>query len=132
MREANTTDTTERTKFSGEDHHWDEWNFQLRSYLATKGWLATYDHPTGPATPGFDQAINQKLYNKLTMLCTKGTAITYLRKAAEFDDWGSANNSAYAITASRSNVVKHSKQQLKTSGTYMGPTSPPILIFSKS
>jgi hypothetical protein len=88
MRETNTTDTTEPTKFSGEDHHWDEWNFQLRSYLAAKGWLATYDHPTGPGTPGFDQAINQKLYNKLTMLCTKGTAITYLRKAAEFDGWG--------------------------------------------
>ncbi len=88
MRETNTTDTTEPTKFSGEDHHWDEWNFQLQSYLAAKGWLATYDHPTGPGTPGFDQAINQKLYNKLTMLCTKGTAITYLRKAAEFDGWG--------------------------------------------
>jgi hypothetical protein len=88
MRETNTTDTTEPTKFSGEDHHWDEWNFQLRSYLAAKGWLATYDHPTGPGTPGFDNAINQKLYNKLTMLCTKGTAITYLRKAAEFDGWG--------------------------------------------
>jgi hypothetical protein len=57
--------------------------------LAAKGWLATYDHPTGPGTPGFDQAINQQLYNKkLTMLCTKGTAITYLRKAAEFDGWG--------------------------------------------
>jgi hypothetical protein len=88
MRETSTTDTTEPSKFSGEDHHWDEWNSQLRSYLAAKGWLATYDHPTGPGTPGFDQAINQKLYNKLTMLCTKETAITYLRKAAEFDGWG--------------------------------------------
>jgi hypothetical protein len=88
MRETNNTDTTEPSKFSSEDHHWDEWNFQLRSYLAAKGWLATYDHPTGPGTPGFDQAINQKLYNKLTMLCTKGTAITYLRKVAEFDGWG--------------------------------------------
>ena len=48
MRETNNTDTTEPSKFSGEDHHWDEWNFQPRSYLAAKGWLATYDHPTGP------------------------------------------------------------------------------------
>jgi hypothetical protein len=31
VRETNTTDTDEVTKFSGEDHHWDEWNFQLRS-----------------------------------------------------------------------------------------------------
>jgi hypothetical protein len=27
MRETNTIDTTEPSKFSGEDHHWDEWNF---------------------------------------------------------------------------------------------------------
>ncbi len=87
MRETNTTDTTEpTTKFSGEDHHWDGWNFQLRSYLAAKGWLA-YDHPTGPGTPGFDQAINQKLYSKLTMLFTRGSAITYFHKATEFDGW---------------------------------------------
>jgi hypothetical protein len=88
MRDTDKSDTTEPTKFSGEDHHWDEWNFQLRSYLEAKGWLTTYDHPTGPGTPGFDHEINKKLYNKLTMLCTKGTAITYLRKAAEFDGWG--------------------------------------------
>ena len=88
MRDTDKSDTTEPTKFSGEDHHWDEWNFQLRSYLEAKGWLSTYDHPTGPGTPGFDHEINKKLYNKLTMLCCKGTAITYLRKAAEFDGWG--------------------------------------------
>ena len=91
MRETNNSDTTEPSKFSGEDHHWDEWNFQLRSYLSANGCLTTYDHPTGPGTPGFDQEINKKLYNKLTMLCTKGTAITYLRKAAEFDGWGAGN-----------------------------------------
>jgi hypothetical protein len=45
--------------------------------ISRKGWLTTYDHPTGPG--------------KLTMLCTKGTAITYLRKAAEFDGWGAGN-----------------------------------------
>ncbi len=88
MKDTNHSDITEPSKFSGADHHWDEWNYQLRSYLEAKGWLQTYDHPTGPGTAGFDTDINKKLYNKLTMLCTKGTAITYLRKAAEFDGWG--------------------------------------------
>ena len=61
MRETNTTDTTEPTKFSGEDHHWDEWNFQLRSYLAAKGWLATYDHPTGPGTGSTKPSIKNSI-----------------------------------------------------------------------
>ena len=88
MKDTNTSDLTEPSKFSGADHQWDEWHYQLRSYLEAKGWLQTYDHPTGPGTLGFDTEINKKLYNKLTMLCAKGTAITYLRKAAEFDGWG--------------------------------------------
>ena len=50
MKDTNTSDITEPSKFSGADHHWDEWNYQLRSYLEAKGWLATYDHPTGPGT----------------------------------------------------------------------------------
>ncbi len=88
MKDTNASDITEPSKLSGADHHWDEWNYQLRSYLQAKGWLQTYDHPAGPSTAGFDIDINKKLYNKLTLLCTKGTAITYLRKAAEFDGWG--------------------------------------------
>jgi hypothetical protein len=88
MKDTNTSDLTEPSKFSGADHHWDEWNYHLRSYLEAKGWPQTSDHPTGPGTAGFDTEINKKLYNKLTMLCAKGTAITYLRKAAEFDGWG--------------------------------------------
>jgi hypothetical protein len=88
MKDTNTSDLTEPSKFSSADHNWDEWHYQLRSYLEAKGWPQTYDHPTGPGTPGFDTEINKKLYNKLTMLCAKGTAITYLRKAAEFDGWG--------------------------------------------
>ncbi len=52
---------TEPSKFSGADHHWDDWNYQLRSYLEAKGWLQTYDHPTGPGTAGFDTEINKKL-----------------------------------------------------------------------
>jgi hypothetical protein len=62
-------------------------NFALTS-LPKVYWLHVYDHPTGPGTHDFDYQINMKSYNKLTMLCTKGTVITYLRKAAEFDSWG--------------------------------------------
>ena len=48
MKDTNTSDLTEPSKFSGADHHWDEWHYQLRSYLEAKGWLQTYDRPTGP------------------------------------------------------------------------------------
>jgi hypothetical protein len=37
MKDANTSDITEPSKFSGEDHHWDELHYQLRTYLAAKG-----------------------------------------------------------------------------------------------
>jgi hypothetical protein len=68
MKDTNTSDLTEPSTFSGADQNWDEWPYQLRSYLEAKGWLQTYDHPTGPGTPGFDNKTNKKLYNKLTML----------------------------------------------------------------
>jgi hypothetical protein len=54
MKDANTSDITEPSKFSGEYHHWDEFHYQLRTYLAAKGWLQVYDHPTGPGHPDFD------------------------------------------------------------------------------
>ena len=60
MKDTNTSDLTEPTKFSGADHHWDEWHYQLRSYLEAKGWLQTYDHPTGPGTPRFRYRNKQK------------------------------------------------------------------------
>ncbi len=56
MKDTNTSDITEPSKFSGADHHWDEWN-----YLEAKGWLVTYDHPTGPGTAGFDTDNNKTL-----------------------------------------------------------------------
>jgi hypothetical protein len=59
MKDTNTSDLTEPSKFSGADHHWDEWHYQLRSYFEAKGWLQTYDHPTGPGTPGFDTETNK-------------------------------------------------------------------------
>ncbi len=37
MKDTNTSDITEPSKFSGADHHWDEWNYQLWSYLKAKG-----------------------------------------------------------------------------------------------
>jgi hypothetical protein len=45
-------------------------------------------HPKGPRTPGFNQGINEKIYNKLTILCGTGNALTYVQSAAEFDGHG--------------------------------------------
>jgi hypothetical protein len=120
MKDTNTSDITEPSKFSGADHHWDEWNYQLRSYLEAKGWLATYDHPTGPGTTGFDTEINKKLYNKLTMLCTKGTAITYLRKAAEFDGWGAGKELRlryHGFSKQRGKTLRNTVENLRVHGT---------------
>jgi hypothetical protein len=44
MKDTNTSDITEPSKFSGADHHWDEWNYQLRSYLEAQR-LACYLRP---------------------------------------------------------------------------------------
>ncbi len=63
------SDTNEPAKCNGQDQHWDEFYNQLRSYLAAKNWLTTFDHPTGPGTQNFDNGINTKIYTKLTMLC---------------------------------------------------------------
>jgi hypothetical protein len=41
----------------------------------------------GPGTPGFDNEINKKIYNKLLALCRKGTAGTYVTKAAASNGW---------------------------------------------
>ena len=81
------SDVTEPTKFNGLDTQWDDFYLQLRTYLEAKGWLATFDHPTGPGTPGFNTEINKKIYNKLLALCRKGTAGTYVTKAAASNGW---------------------------------------------
>ncbi len=39
---------------------------------------------------GFDIEINKKIYNKLLTLCQKGTAATYITKAANFNGWEAA------------------------------------------
>jgi hypothetical protein len=67
-------DVSEPTKFNGLDTQWDNIYLQLRTYLEAKGWLLTFDHPHGPGSPGFDNEINKKIYNKLLTLCRKGTA----------------------------------------------------------
>jgi hypothetical protein len=59
------SDVSETPKFSGRTEDWDTWNQQFRTYLKAKEWLDTFLHPTGPGTPGFDQGINEKIYNKL-------------------------------------------------------------------
>jgi hypothetical protein len=81
------SDVTEPTKFNGLDTQWDDFYLQLRTYLEAKGWLATFDHDTGPGTPGFGTEINKKIYNKLLALCRKGTAGTYVTKAAASNGW---------------------------------------------
>ena len=82
------SDVSEAPKFSGRTEDWDTWYQQFRTYLKAKGWLDTFLHPTGPGTPGFNQGINEKIYNKLTILCGNGNALTYVQSAAEFDGHG--------------------------------------------
>ena len=85
--------TTDLPKFNGKDSQWERWYELLRSYLQAKGWLETFDHPIGPGTPdnvtpGFDNSINEKIYQKIQSKCYEGTASTYVRMAAEFDGHG--------------------------------------------
>jgi hypothetical protein len=84
------SDVSEPTKFTGLDTQWDDFYLQLRTYLEAKGWLATFEHPHGPGSPGFDNEINKKIYNKLLTLCRKGTAATYITKAALSNGWEAA------------------------------------------
>ena len=81
------SDVTDPTKFNGLDTQWDDFYLQWRTFLEAKGWLTTFDHPTGPGTPGFNTEINKKIYNKLLALCRKGTAGTYVTKAAASNGW---------------------------------------------
>ena len=81
------SDVTEPTKFNGLDTQWDDFYLQLRTYLEAKGWLTTFDHKDGPGTAGFNTEINKKIYNKLLALCRKGTAATYITKAAASNGW---------------------------------------------
>ena len=88
-----TDSVTELPKFQGADTQWPKWYQLLRAYLQAKGWLITFDHPVGPGTadeptPGFDIEINEEIYQKLQSKCWDGTAITYIRMAAEFDGHG--------------------------------------------
>jgi hypothetical protein len=84
------SDVSEPTKFNGLDTQWDDFYLQLRTYLEAKGWLLTFEHPHGPGSPGFDNEVNKKIYNKLLTLCRKGTAATYITKAAISNGWEAA------------------------------------------
>ncbi len=88
MKDNNTSDATDPIQFNGSDEKWDEFYAQLWTYLAAKNWLTTFEDPTGPGAPGFDNDINKKIYNKLLMLCKAGHAVTYAKKTAEFDGHG--------------------------------------------
>jgi hypothetical protein len=67
---------------------WEAWYKQLRAYLQAKGWFSTFDHPTGPGSPGFDHDINNKIFTKLQTLCAKGKTATYVDRAAAFNGHG--------------------------------------------
>jgi hypothetical protein len=94
MKNTNSKETTtDLPKFTGKDAQWERWYELLRSYFQAKGWLETFDHPIGPGTPdnltpGFDNSINEKIYQKIQSKCYEGTAGTYVRMAAEFDGHG--------------------------------------------
>jgi hypothetical protein len=81
------SDVTDPTKFNGLDTQWDNFYLQLRTFFEAIGWLTTFDHATGPGTPGFDNEINKKIYNKLLALCRKGTAGTYVTIFAASNGW---------------------------------------------
>jgi hypothetical protein len=89
-KHLHSSDVTEPAKFDGQDSQWDDWYLQLRTYFEAKGWLSTFEHPTGPGTVGFDLEVNKKIYHKLLALCRKGTAATYVTKAANFNGWEAA------------------------------------------
>ena len=117
----NATDVTEPPKFSGRTEDWDTWYQQFRTYLKAKGWLDTFLHPTGPGTPGFNQDINEKIYNKLTILCGRGNALTYVQSAAEFDGHGAGQQllARYdGFSKQRNNALRKLIANLRhTSGT---------------
>ena len=103
---------TDLPKFQGLDTQWPKWYQLLRAYLQAKGWLTTFDHPIGPGTalaptPGFDMDKNGEIYQKLHSKCWDGTAITYIRMAAEFDGHGAGK-------ALRDRYNKRSPQQLES------------------
>jgi hypothetical protein len=80
------SDVTEPTKFNGLDTQWDDFYLQLRTYLEAKRWLDTFDHKTGPGTPGFNTEINKKIYNKLSALLPQGYS-RYLRYKSSINQW---------------------------------------------
>jgi hypothetical protein len=88
ITKKDTSDIESPPKFSGNDDEWEAWYKQLRAYLQAKGWLSTFDHPTGPGSPGFDIDVNNKIYTKLQTLCAKGKAATYVDRAAAFNGHG--------------------------------------------
>jgi hypothetical protein len=84
------SDVSEPSKLNGLDTQWDDFYLRLRTYLEAKGWLLTFEHPHVPGSPGLDNEINKKIYNKLLTLCRKGTAATYITKAALSNGWEAA------------------------------------------
>jgi hypothetical protein len=129
MKENNTSDSTEPAHFNGSDGKWDEFYSQLRTYLSAKDWLITFEHPVGPGAPGFNNEVNKKIYNKLLMLCKSGHAVTYVKKAAEFDGHGAGRQ--LLLRYDGLNAIVPYEKQLSNYATSTEQTWQNTLIFSK-
>jgi hypothetical protein len=102
----------------------DEIHAQLRTYLAAKNWLTTFEDPTGPAAPVFDNDINKKIYNKLLILCKAGHAVTYVKKAAEFDGHGAGRKLLLRYDGFSKQRKSHFERPLSNYATSMALTLP--------
>jgi hypothetical protein len=81
---------------------------------------------TGPGTAGFDIEINTKIYHKLLALCRKGTAATYVTKAANFNGWEATRCRVYltAMRASQNNASVLYANSSSSFDTCTVPTCP--------
>jgi hypothetical protein len=78
INKKDTSDIDSPPKFTGNDDDTEAWYKQLRAYLQAEGWLSTFDHPTGPGSPGFDIDTNKKIFTKFaSSLCKRQSR--YLR-----------------------------------------------------
>ena len=121
------SDVTDPTKFNGLDTQWEDFYLQLRTFLEAKGWLTTFDHPTGPGTPGFDNDVNKKIYNKLLALCRKGTAATYITKAAASNNKPMANQTKLFTTMPQNFYKENSKKYAQHKESHKNAVHPMTL-----
>jgi hypothetical protein len=124
---------TELPNFQGADTQWPKWYQLLRAYLQAKGWLITFDHPIRPGTaahptPDFDIEINEEIYQKLQSKCWDGTAITYIRMAAEFDGHGAGKQLKERYNKRSPQLLESYKKLAKELRRHVSGTSMPAHV----